>query len=347
MKLVLLSPLPPPVGGLARWTEDFFNSTKDILNITLINTAVQGRRVNKISSLYFFDEIRRFFTIKHRISELNKHIDKVAHFNISASGRGTLRDYFLARALVSRTNYLIIQIHANVHNRGLLHYYFLGKLLRLANLVLCLNEGSRQYLIENYKLSRVEKISNFIQMPPFINRSYHITPNLKIIFVGHVIPSKGVLEIFTLALLLPQHEFFLVGNSTWYESQRIAIPNNVQLVGEVSRDKVYSLLYSSDVFLFPSHSEGFPLSILEAMGAQLPIVATNVGAISEIVTDKGGYVVDVKGVNQMKLAIEELQNPEKRSSMGIYNYQRVTALYSSENIIKKLLSYYQDGVESK
>jgi glycosyltransferase involved in cell wall biosynthesis len=95
--------------------------------------------------------------------------------------------------------------------------------------------------------------------------------------------------------------------------------------------------------LFPSHDEGFPNSVLEAMAIGLPVVACNVGAIPEMIEqDIGGYVVNVGEVDKMKEHLKNLSlNPELRKSMGLFNKKKSKENYSYKLVSNKLVDFYK------
>jgi glycosyltransferase involved in cell wall biosynthesis len=89
------------------------------------------------------------------------------------------------------------------------------------------------------------------------------------------------------------------------EVRRLGLESAVQLLGE--RDDVPELLGTADVFVLSSYSEGLPLSILEAMAAGLPVVASNVGGVSELVADGDtGLLVPPGDAQSLAAAIERL-----------------------------------------
>ena len=66
---------------------------------------------------------------------------------------------------------------------------------------------------------------------------------------------------------------------------------NVTFAGAVSDAERVALLHGSDVFALPSHAEGQPIAILEAMAAGLPILSSTVGSIPEVVREPNGMLV--------------------------------------------------------
>jgi len=114
------------------------------------------------------------------------------------------------------------------------------------------------------------------------------------------------------------------------------IKNKVFLTG--SLDNAWKYLKAFDVFVLPSVKEGFPWTILEAMAAKLPIVATNVGAIPEIIeSGKNGFMVQPKDPEAIKKAIEEiLSNDKLQQELGIQAHQTVLFKYDLDRMVKQI-----------
>lgn len=104
-----------------------------------------------------------------------------------------------------------------------------------------------------------------------------------------------------------------------------------------------NLLKAFDLFVLPSAKEGFPYAILEAMAAGLPIVATSVGAIPEMIEDgKSGLIVPPKNPEALKIAIESLLNNETlRSSLGKSAEIEFNQKFSKEKMISEVRNLYE------
>ncbi|HEY6836006.1 MAG TPA: glycosyltransferase family 4 protein [Gaiellaceae bacterium] len=100
------------------------------------------------------------------------------------------------------------------------------------------------------------------------------------------------------------------------ELERSGLATRVELLG--SRDDVPELLAAADIFVLSSRSEGFPVSILEAMAAGLPVVATDVGGISEaVVQGETGLLVPPNDPFALAEALERLiQDAPLRRRLG-------------------------------
>ena len=122
--------------------------------------------------------------------------------------------------------------------------------------------------------------------------------------------------------LLSNFRLIIVGVGPEYnEFKQLAtdlnIEDNVQFVGEKEQNEVFKLLNKSSVFILMSHSEGLPLSILEALRVGLPIITSNAGGCPETVRNKNGFVIkpDVLELTHIlkKLNIDELNIMSKKS----------------------------------
>lgn len=98
-----------------------------------------------------------------------------------------------------------------------------------------------------------------------------------------------------------------------------------------------------DIYIQPSLFEGVPNAVLEAMAAGLPIVATNVGGVSEIVEDgKTGFLVDPNSEDGLTHAMDILiQHKEKRRQMGQSGRTRVVSLFSIEKMVSDYENLYE------
>ena len=114
--------------------------------------------------------------------------------------------------------------------------------------------------------------------------------------------------------------------------------NNFILTGAIPDARKY--LKAFDVFVLPSVKEGFPWAVLEAMVAEIPVIATRVGAVPEIIeNNKNGIIIDSRNPEQIKNAINTLLN-DKNLSIGIAKEGRKTAVEKFN--LQKMVKKYED-----
>ena len=108
--------------------------------------------------------------------------------------------------------------------------------------------------------------------------------------------------------------------------------------GSISRDEVVKMYSRSDLFVLPSLSEGFPLTLLEAWAARLPVVATAVGEVSFLVRDGvNGYLVQPGNAESLaKAIIKALKNPDlaKLGENGYNLAKRFSWSFVAEETVK-------------
>jgi glycosyltransferase involved in cell wall biosynthesis len=171
-----------------------------------------------------------------------------------------------------------------------------------------------------------------------------------VITVGRFTGAKGYEDMIEAFHLLRQRatnpKLMMVGSGPSVETiksqiEDLNLKQSVILTGE--REDVPQLLALSDVFASSSHREGLPLAVLEAMMAGLPIVATSVGDIPNVVTKETGVVVPPHHPELLADALEDLlKNPQKRHAMGQAGYRRAMNEYSVDAWMKKQLALYHE-----
>jgi glycosyltransferase involved in cell wall biosynthesis len=144
-------------------------------------------------------------------------------------------------------------------------------------------------------------------------------------FVGRMIPGKApdvLLDAFALSLrgAFVRAKLIFIGSGPYVEPMRematlLGLQDQVVFAGELNGLQAMSAF---DIFVLPSLSESFSYVVLEAMAMGLPIISTNVGAVSELVQEgKNGFVVEKSAPKDMAVALQKLlRDPRLRNEMG-------------------------------
>jgi glycosyltransferase involved in cell wall biosynthesis len=172
---------------------------------------------------------------------------------------------------------------------------------------------------------------------------------VRLLMAARLIPQKGhsfLLE--ALAGIEQPWQLTLAGDGPYRAaleqlSLKLGIRNRVLFTGDT--DQVGSLLASSDIFVLPSQYESLPLSIIEAMRAGLPVIATNVGGVSELVTDGvTGYLVPPSDPLPLRERLCQLISfPEDRRRMGHLGRLRYERDFRVEVMAGAVLSLYREN----
>lgn len=122
-------------------------------------------------------------------------------------------------------------------------------------------------------------------------------------------------------------------------AKELNVEKNIEWLG--LRSDIIEILLKSDIYCQPSRSEALSFTIMEAMSCGLPIVATNVGGIPEIVfNDVNGYLVEPDNPEELALALKKLiDNKQKREQLGEKSYNIINdANLNTEKNISRIVS---------
>ena len=165
-------------------------------------------------------------------------------------------------------------------------------------------------------------------------RSRHDRAVPRLIAVGRLKAPKDFLTLIRAVAALSEGSFeaLIVGDGpdravVEAEIRRLGLEGRVRLVGE--RDDVPKLLADSDVFVLSSRSEGLPVSVLEAMAAELPVVASSVGGLAELVVDgETGILVPPGDAPTLAAALGRLiEGRAERRRLGAAGRARAEELF--------------------
>ena len=108
------------------------------------------------------------------------------------------------------------------------------------------------------------------------------------------------------------------------------------------------VLAASDVFVLPTLTEALPTVLAEAMAARLPLIASRVGGIPEMIADgQNGFLVEPESLDDLVRACTQLlSSPEKRAAMGEEGWKTVNRKFSIERQVDQLKELYLDQLQA-
>jgi len=205
---------------------------------------------------------------------------------------------------------------------------------------------------EGIGASKIALIPNGLDLARFQPRSEHAASRT-VAMVANLRPGKGHDTLIDAAALvlrrLPDVRFELIGDGTERESlvqraEQRGVAHAVTFLGHV--DDVPGRLAQAAVFTLPSESEAFPNAVLEAMACGLPVVASEVGGIREVVQHgQTGYLVPPRNPEALADRLcELLTQPALADSWGAHGRQLVEARYSFERMVNSIASLYDQAL---
>jgi sugar transferase (PEP-CTERM/EpsH1 system associated) len=235
-------------------------------------------------------------------------------------------------------------------------------LWRRVHKVLCVSQAHRQRLAEavGFPSDRLMPILNGVDINAFTPRpadkeairadmGLELDP-LYIGTVGNLRPVKNQTLLLQAAqqVCAKHHQVrvVIIGDGPLREqlmrtAEELGIHKQVRLLG--ARAEIPDLLNALDIFVLPSLSEGLPMSILEAMACGLPVVATSVGGVPEVVVDgETGLLVPSQDVWQLVGALETLvQQATTRLKLGQQGRQRAVEYFSLPRMVHEYQTLYE------
>lgn len=210
-------------------------------------------------------------------------------------------------------------------------------------------------------------IPNSIDMDLFdVNDSINDNINNTILYFGSLIRKKGLLElplIFNEVVAKnPEAKLILIGrdvpdivsgnSSTWTMMQSLFTAealSKVSYLGSVSYQVIKEHIEQAEVCVFPTFAEALPVSWIEAMALQKPIVASNVGWAKEVIEDGiEGFLVHPKDhKHYAERILELLGNSKLQDDFGVKARKKVALKFSIERVAEQSMLFYNKVIKSK
>ena len=325
-------------GGIAVWTNHYLSRCEQHdLHCTLVNTE-KGTD----NTFGGFSEISRTRRIYSDLRQTLKNgTFDLAHLNTSCGPFGLYRDYAIALHLKKKGIPVVTHYHCDIPKwiNNSLRRRVLKRLAHVSAQIFTLCENSRAYLEELG--AKAVKVPNFVEESVVATQPKTIRDALsRIFFVGRISTKKGAAEIFELARRFPDKTFALAGLmvppvDSWDK------PSNIHHMGAIPYAKVLSTLDEADLFLFPSHSEGFSMALMEAMARGVPAIAVDsVGANADMLADSCGVTVPLGDVDAMERAVRELEDPALRATISRNAMEKVKQHYTTDAVLALFKTHY-------
>ena len=307
-------------------------------------------------NINLFSDIKSFFEIYNL---LKKEKPDILHANSSKMG---IFGAFAGK--LAKTPKIIFTAHGWVFNEDLplLKKYFYIFLSRLSALfedeIICVSNFDKKTALK-YKVGSEKKlhiINNGIDPKKTIFFSKEETlkklklPKDKKIIgtIGNLYKNKGTKYFIEAAKNLLEERkdlfFIIIGDGLEKENlkmqiEKLKIKNNIKIIK--IETEAYKYLKAFDIFVLPSQKEGFPYTLLEAGLAEIPIVATSVGGIPDLINDENGVLILPKSPIQIKNAILSLLQSKKKQILLTKNlHQEILQNFTFKKMIKETENIY-------
>jgi len=219
----------------------------------------------------------------------------------------------------------------------------------------------KQATIETFQFDRIEVIPNFVcpsEYKPKIDCDLRKTLSPDdapiMVHVSNFRPVKrpvDCVEILARVLKQTDGRLVMVGDGSErtnciHRARCLGVADQCIFVGKQAR--IVDYLCASDILLLPSEQESFGLAALEAMACELPIIASRVGGLPELVDDgETGFLSAVGDVDKMADDVVRLLSDKKfRRQMGRRARESAIGRYSTDKIIPQYIEFYERIIQS-
>ena len=275
---------------------------------------------------------------------------KAVHIHTASNNSFRRSAIFISIAKILKRKVII-----HIHGGGFKEYYekkttFVKEQLVKCDTIIALTKYWKEYF-NGLGFENVVIVPNIVDTP-VVQEKKHNDGRVHILYLGLITKAKGIYDLLD---VINEHKFefenkitlHIGGNGETATLQNIikerSLGQIVKFEGWVSGDKKVKLLNNADVFILPSYTEGLPISILEAMTYNLPVISTPVGGIPEVIENGENGILFTPGDKEAlyKAIIKSANDNELRDKMGEISYQKVQ-IHFPENVSKKLETLYNE-----
>lgn len=228
--------------------------------------------------------------------------------------------------------------------RSALVRWFVRRTLLRCDRFIVVSEGLRQLLPAWIPGNRVDAIANGVEVPDVLPSRLRPGAGIRILFLSNLAPDKGWRILLKAARQIcsrrSEVEVVFHGKPAFEDTAEVIAAEfggddaggRIRYEGAVYGERKWQALADADIFCFPSLHEAFPLSVLEAMAAGLPIVASRVGAVADALKDgNGGILVSPGSPDELEAALESMIGDAAfRKSAAQFNRERYLERYTVE-----------------
>lgn len=363
IRVLISGHLPPPIGGMGTYYQLLLNSSlAKYINYRFVQTSSQKRNLansGRFTIVNLASAIRDCAKFTQAILSFRP---QVAHIG-TAFGLSFLKNSYcvlLARLLRKK---VLLHPHCSLSylytDRSKSWQWFFRQVIRWTDGIVVLSNEWLQlkkiipdinvYLLPN-AINPTDFLNIYEHRISYANRNSPIS----ILYLGYLGKAKGTFDLIEAVQLILDRgitvSFNLVGSELTpgemeLIKQKIAtltLQKSIKLFAPVLGDEKLTLFENADIFIYPSYHEGIPMAVLEAMASGLPIIATKVGGLPDLVKDDiNGVMVNPGHPNELADAIcFLLQNKTRRLEMGKNSRQFVVEKFNIDQHISKLTEIY-------
>lgn len=342
MKVLMVGPARSVNGGISAVVNNYYKAglNKEV-ELEYIGTMEDGSKWHKL-------KIAVVAMVKF-IMKVSKY--ELVHIHMASDVSLYRKLPFIWLSKVLRKKLVIQQHGGNIKQ----FYYsecsekkqnFIKKILKKADIFIVVAPYLKDIFKDIVEEEKIVVLPNAVEIPKEISHNYK---EQDLLFLGRLCKEKGIYELLDAVKELkpefPKLHLYLGG--VWaeeaLEKKAKSCQEFVHYLGWIGSKEKAEYLQKCNIFVLPTYFEGLPMSLLEGMAYGCACLATEVGGIPQVVTDrKDGVLIPPKDVQALKNAIRELlQNPQLQDKLGTNGRRTIEEKFELNKSVCKLIQIYQ------
>ncbi len=319
------------------------NDGHDVFVMSKTNGAMWDLLDKKVCAIkcdYFrrnispLNELKSYFAIKKALKTINPDIIHLHTSKVGALGRLAAFPKYTKKTIYTMHGFDQVRIA----NRKFLPVEKLLKNMckKIVAITKCDADNMQKCGIKNleYIPNSVKDIQVFENSSSVNDKINACANNRKIIMTIARDATPKRFDLFVeIAQQLPEYCFIWIGNKNEY-----SLPVNMYCFGEIPNASVY--MKNSDIFVLLSDHEGLPMTIIEAFSCGIPVIASNVGGIPEVIDSSCGAVLKNESILFTEKITELLADPDNLSELKFNARKKYEENYTIDKMKNAYLSIY-------
>jgi glycosyltransferase involved in cell wall biosynthesis len=161
---------------------------------------------------------------------------------------------------------------------------------------------------------------------------------VRVLWLARVVKVKNPKRLVEIAKSVPEIDFYMAGGGVLLKNIKKTAPSNLKILGWQDAKLILPI---ADIFLSTSENEGMPIALIEAQLAGIPVIATNVGSISEVIINNTTGLLCNRSSAELIKAINKLaQNKKMRTKFGKIGKVNAIKLFSEKKLVSSHKNLY-------
>lgn len=362
IRVLISGHLPPPIGGMATYYQNLLASPLDrFVDYQFVQTSSQKRQLSTSGRASFYNLFSAIQDCARYARAVNQYQPNIVHIG-TAFGLSFFKHSYCVFLAHFRGIKVILHPHCSLSvlydDQSKLWKWFFKLVLKRVDAIIAMSQEWLQ--VESILPGKkVFYLPNFIDIDFYQSALENHQAELRnsqptnLLYLGYLGKAKGTFDLIDAASILYKQGckcvFDLVGSELTpgeldllqEKIRMLNLQGIVRLNPPAYGKEKLPYFQNADIFVYPSYHEGVPMAVLEAMASGLPIIATRVGGLPDLVHENG-FLIDPGHPDQLAGAIDRLaKDSRKRLEMQSNSYQVVFERFNINRHISDLVEIYR------